>query len=58
MIGGGQKFLKPKKSKFRKNSDKDTLKEFRQKNKKHNDKATYRLLKKDTYNYLVYLNFY
>lgn len=47
MIGGGQKFLKPKKSKFRKNSEKDTLKEFRQKNTKHHDKATYRLLKKE-----------
>lgn len=47
MIGGGQKFLKPKKSKFRKNSEKDTLKDFRLKNKKHSDKATYRLLKKE-----------
>jgi hypothetical protein len=47
MIGGGQKFLKPKKSKFKKNLDKDTLKEFRQKNRTHQDKVTYRLLKNE-----------
>jgi hypothetical protein len=42
MIGGGKKFEKPKKFKFKKNYDKETLKQFRQ---KHHDKATYRLLK-------------
>lgn len=44
---GGRKFIKPKKSKFKKNSDKETLKEFRYKNEKHHDKETYRLLKRE-----------
>jgi hypothetical protein len=47
MIGGGKKFEKPKKLKFKKNYDKETLKQFR---KKHNDKTTYRMLKDEEKN--------
>ena len=42
MIVGGSKVEKTQKSKFKKNVDKETLKQFR---KKHKDKATYRMLK-------------
>lgn len=42
MIGGGKKFEKPRKSKFKKNQEKESLRSFR---KKHHDKATYRLMK-------------
>jgi hypothetical protein len=44
MIGGGRKFEKPQKSKFRKNEDRETFRQFRN---KHNDKALYRMLKKE-----------
>ena len=44
MIGGGRKFEKPQKSKFKKNEDRETFKQFRN---KHNDKALYRMLKKE-----------
>ena len=44
MIGGGRKFEKPQKSKFRKNEDRETFRPFRN---KHNDKALYRMLKKE-----------
>jgi hypothetical protein len=44
MIGGGRKFEKPQKSKFRKNEDRETFKQFRN---KHNDKALYRMLKRE-----------
>ncbi len=44
MIGGGRKFEKPQKSKFRKNEDRETLKQFRN---KHHDKTLYRMLKKE-----------
>lgn len=42
MIGSIKKFDKTKKLKFKKNQDKETLKQFR---KKHHDKETYRMLK-------------
>ena len=44
MVGGGKKFEKPQKSKFRKNEDRETFRQFRN---KHNDKALYRMLKKE-----------
>jgi len=44
MVGGGRKFEKPQKSKFRKNEDRETFRQFRN---KHNDKALYRMLKKE-----------
>lgn len=44
----GSKLVKPIKSKFKKDKDKETFKEFR---KKHQDKATYRLLKKEEKDY-------
>jgi len=44
MIGGGRKFEKPQKSKFKKNEDRETFRQFRN---KHNDKALYRMLKKE-----------
>jgi len=44
MIGGGRKFEKPQKSKFRKNEDRETFKQFRN---KHNDKALYRMLRRE-----------
>ena len=44
MIGGGRKFEKPQKSKFRKNEDRETFRQFRN---KHNDKALYSMLKKE-----------
>jgi hypothetical protein len=40
----GSKLVKPNKSKFKKNKEKETFKEFR---KKHHDKSTYRLLKQE-----------
>lgn len=42
MITGGKQIIKTQKSKFKKNEDKETLKQFR---KKHRDKATYRMMK-------------
>jgi hypothetical protein len=40
----GSKLIKTQKSKFKKDSDKETFKEFR---KKHQDKSTYRMLKQE-----------
>lgn len=40
----GSKLVKPQKSKFKKDKEKETFKEFR---RKHKDKATYRLLKQE-----------
>jgi hypothetical protein len=42
MIGGGKKFEKAEKSKFKPNREKDSFRQFR---KKHKDKATYRMIK-------------
>ena len=44
MIGGGRKFEKTQKSKFKKNEDREPFKQFRN---KHNDKALYRMLKRE-----------
>jgi len=44
MIGGGRKFEKSQKSKFKKNEDRETFKQFRN---KHNDKALYRMLRRE-----------
>lgn len=44
MIGGGKKFEKPEKSKFKPNREKESFREVR---KKHKDKATYRLRKQE-----------
>ena len=44
MIGGGRKFEKTQKSKFKKNEDRETFKQFRN---KQNDKSLYRMLKKE-----------
>jgi len=44
MIGGGRKFEKSQKSKFKKNEDRETFKQFRN---KHHDKALYRMLKRE-----------
>lgn len=42
MIGGGKKFERTEKSKFKPKREKDTFKQFRN---KHKDKAAYRLQK-------------
>ena len=42
VTGGTKKTEKTQKLKFKKNHDRETLKQFR---KKHKDKATYRMLK-------------
>lgn len=47
MIVGGSKVEKTQKSKFKKNVDKETLKQFR---KKHRDKATYRMIRNEEKN--------
>jgi len=44
MIGGGKKFEKGEKSKFKNNREKDSFKDIR---KKHKDKAAYRLQKQE-----------
>jgi len=44
MIGGGKKFVKTQKSKFKENNEKDTFKQFR---KKHKDKQAYRLQRQE-----------
>jgi hypothetical protein len=40
----GNKLVKPQKSKFKKDKEKETFKQFR---KKHHDKSTYRLMKQE-----------
>jgi hypothetical protein len=44
MIGGGKKFEKSEKSKFKPNREKESFREVR---KKHKDKATYRMLRNE-----------
>lgn len=44
MFSGSKHIVKPQKSKFKKDQDKETFKQFR---KKHQDKATYRLIRKE-----------
>lgn len=44
MIGGGKKFEKTEKSKFKPNREKESFRQFR---KKHKDKQTYRLSKQE-----------
>jgi hypothetical protein len=44
MLSGSKHIVKPQKSKFKKDQDKETFKQFR---KKHQDKATYRLIRKE-----------
>lgn len=45
----GNKLIKTQKSKFKKDKEKETFKEFR---KKHHDKATYRLMKQEEKDYV------
>lgn len=44
MVTGSKHLIKPQKSKFKKDRDKETFKQFR---KKHQDKATYRMLRNE-----------
>lgn len=48
MFTGSKKVVKTKKSKFRRDQDGETLKEFK---KKHHDKTTYRLMRKEENDY-------
>jgi hypothetical protein len=48
MSTGSKQIIKTQKSKFKKNQDKETLKQFR---KKHHDKSTYRLMKDEGKDY-------
>lgn len=47
---GGKKTMKTQKTKFRKNKDKETLNEKKQ---KHHDKSFYRLMKQEKEDYVV-----
>jgi hypothetical protein len=48
MSTGSKQIIKTQKSKFKKNQDKETFKQFR---KKHHDKSTYRLMKDEGKDY-------
>jgi hypothetical protein len=50
METGGKKFVKPQKTKFRKNKDGENQKLFKQ---KQHDKNAYRLLKQDREDYAI-----
>jgi hypothetical protein len=50
METGGKKFIKPSKTKFRKNRDREDLKTQKQ---KHHDKSFYRLFRQEENDYVV-----
>jgi hypothetical protein len=50
MLTGGKKFVKPVKTKFRKNKDQQGSKQEKQ---KHHDKSFYRLVKQEKEDYVV-----
>lgn len=45
IFGGGQKFIRFQKSKFKKNEKENEGESFKDMRKKHSDRETYRLLK-------------
>lgn len=50
MISGGKKFDKPQKTKFKKNRDREPLKQGKP---RHHDKSFYRLVKEEKQEYAV-----
>jgi hypothetical protein len=49
MSTGSKQIIKTQKSKFKKNQDRETLKQFK---KKHHDKTTYRLARNEDKDYV------